>query len=71
MVATIISAILVSLLFFINLAPKKLYKILYKIFFDDRKVHNNKYVERRIFNIIVSILVLLLVLQITCLILDI
>lgn len=67
----IVSFITILLLLIMIISPKTLCNILYKIFFDDKRTNRDKHVERGIFNLIYSILVLLVILQITCLILDI
>lgn len=67
----IVSFITIPLLLIMIISPKTLCNILYKIFFDDKRTNRNKYIERGIYNLIYSILVLLVILQITCLILDI
>lgn len=67
----IVSFITMPLLLIMIISPKTLCNILYKIFFDDKRTNRDKYVERGIFNLIYSILILLVILQITCLVLDI
>lgn len=67
----IVSFITIPLLLIMIISPKTLCNILYKLFFDDKITNRDKHVERGIFNLIYSILILLVILQITCLILDI